>query len=173
MRVDHATSSRFEGRLPEPLSLTPALNRFRLGLTGFGSVASTLALLVACSRPNPVTGSWRLNGPLPTPDPIQVQWTAITFRDNHEVTISYIPALSPFAAFAAAAGAKNALNPKIAVQHGTYEDLGNGELRIVEGSQAADFKIDVREDRLYLTPVVSHDEALLGGAPTTVFVRKR
>lgn len=171
--MNHAPPDPRAGDLPQARSSWLGLDRPQVGYRASSSILATTALLIACSRANPITGSWTLSGPRPTPDPIQVQWTAITFRDNHDVMIDYIPALSPFAVFGAAAGAKNALNPKPEIQRGTYEDLGNGEIRIVEGSQAANFKIDVREDRLYLTPVVSHDEALLGGAPTTVFVRRR
>lgn len=134
-------------------------------------------LITACAPTPTLQGKWVLNGPTPRPSLISSNLLALEFENGRSVTMTYTPAVPMFAPIAASAGADESKYLKPQRQTYPYDDLGHGEIRVVMGSQAQNFRVEIKSGLLYFTPVAassgnSQADALIAASqPTTVFRR--
>ncbi len=124
--------------------------------------AATFAL-VACSgdaakhaerATSPLVGSWVRDGDTPAPDPNNPQFTKLTFSDDGSLAAEYVAAGGALAGVVKKA-------PKIQTESDTYTLVADKRLKIVEGSSSREFRYDVHDGKLYLTPP--------GGGDATTF----
>ncbi len=104
-------------------------------------------VLSACSSHPNIVGTWHREG-TQTQD-VGPNWTDLTFT-NDKVVLTFIPS-GLFSAYMSPEAQKEAAKPR----HETapYETLGNGEIRITQNGDAQIFKTEIKNDRLYISPV--------------------